>query len=175
MSQRGDVLKHDRPRLDLFDDAHVLRPEEVPRVRRIALACRAEALARWPTDHYIGSGIWPRVEVADVVADDVPLGAVVLERLAGDRVMVEAHRGLETSRVEPQIESATTAEKSHVSHRPSLRVAGVAVGSVIGTALVLRADVNITILAVGTVLGAGTGVWLRNYLLSRNIQRRVWS
>ena len=51
-------------------------------------------------------------------------------------------------------------------------VAGAVVGSVIGTALVLRADVNIAILAVGAVLGAGTGVWLRNYLLSRSIQRR---
>ncbi|MBX7555983.1 hypothetical protein K1Y78_50990, partial [Streptomyces sp. tea 10] len=51
-------------------------------------------------------------------------------------------------------------------------VAGAVVGSMIGTALVLRADVNIAILAVGAVLGAGTGVWLRNYLLSRSIQRR---
>ncbi|RKQ36696.1 type II secretion system F family protein [Kocuria tytonis] len=51
-------------------------------------------------------------------------------------------------------------------------VAGAVAGSVVGIALAVRADVNVAIVAVGTVLGAGAGVWLRNDQLSRGIRRR---
>lgn len=45
-------------------------------------------------------------------------------------------------------------------------------GVLAGIALVLRADVNAAIVAVGAVLGAGAGVWARNGLLRRSIRRR---
>ena len=51
-------------------------------------------------------------------------------------------------------------------------VAGGVLGGVGGIALVLRAEVSVAIVAVGVVLGAGCGVWLRNDLLSRSIRRR---
>ncbi|MDO4918628.1 type II secretion system F family protein [Kocuria sp.] len=51
-------------------------------------------------------------------------------------------------------------------------VLGAAAGGLCGLLLVLRADVSVAIVAVGTVLGAGTGVWVRNGALTRSIRRR---
>ncbi|WP_145009459.1 type II secretion system F family protein [Kocuria salsicia] len=51
-------------------------------------------------------------------------------------------------------------------------VAGAVAGCALGVALVLREDVNVAILAVGAVLGAGVGVWLRSDLLTRSIRGR---
>ena len=52
--QLGDVLHHERPRLDRFQRAQVLAPQPAPlEADRLAVQ-RREALARRPADHHVG-------------------------------------------------------------------------------------------------------------------------
>ena len=51
-------------------------------------------------------------------------------------------------------------------------VGGAVLGSAAGVVLVVQRDVSAAIVAVGSLLGAGAGVWVRNGLLARSIRRR---